>query len=172
MRRWARGMSIRRWRRKRPAASGWTESCSENKTVIPENRWTSIKLAINLLLQKPQLASQAGSQNHLTDVDIPGSELLLQLLDVIHDEPDISTQNLLDRFEESEHKNHLYQLAAVQPAMENEESIDLMFKDCLQRLQNKYIDLRQKQLIEKLQSGEPLSEAEKLEHKQLFTKSR
>ncbi len=140
------------------------------KTIIPENRWTPIRLAINLLLQKPQIGLGAGSQHHLSEADMPGIELLLQLLDVIHDEPDISTQNLLARFSGSDHEAHLYQLAAVQPVMENEESIDLMFSDCLQRLQNKYIDLRRKQLIQKLQSGEALSEAEKLEHRQLFTK--
>ena len=142
----------------------------QQKTVIPENRWTPTKLAINLLLQKPQLGWNTGALYHLSDAKIPGVELLLQLLDVIHEEPDISTQNLLDRFKQSEHEAHLYQLAAVQPAMETEESIDLMFKDCLQRLQNKYIVLRREQLIHKLQSGEALSEAEKLEHKQLFTK--
>ena len=143
---------------------------SQPKTVIPENRWTPTRLAINLLLMKPRLGCGVGSQYHLSEAKMPGVELLLQLLDVIHEEPDISTQNLLARFKDSEHEAHLYQLAAVQPAMENEESIEQMFKDCLQRLQNKYIDLRQKQLIHKLQSGESLSEAEKLEHKQLFTK--
>jgi len=151
---------------------GETPNQQEPRTVIPENRWTTIKLAINLLLLKPQLGSQAGSLNHLSDVKVPGADLLLQLLDTIHDDPEITTQNLLDRFNESEHKSHLYQLAAVQPAMENEESIDLMFKDCLHQLQTQYIKLRRAQLIEKSKSGEPLSEAEKLEHKQLFTKSR
>ncbi len=140
------------------------------KQVIPENRWTAVKLAINLLLQKPQLVAGISSLNYLSDTGIGGVDLLLKLIDLIHEEPDITTQNLLARFKGSEHQSHLYQLAAVQPAMENEESIDQMFNDCLQRLQNKYIDLRQKQLIHKLQSGEALSEAEKLEHKQLFTK--
>ncbi|MCP4492933.1 MAG: DNA primase [Gammaproteobacteria bacterium] len=140
--------------------------------VIPENRWTPIKLAINLLLQKPQLGNQSGTQNHLADAGIPGVDLLLQLLDVIHEEPDISTQNLLDRFKGNDHESHLYQLAAVQPAMENEESIDLMFEDSMQALQNKYITQRRTQLIAKLQTGDILTDDERLEHKQLFTKSR
>lgn len=140
------------------------------KTVIPESRWTATKLAINLLLHKPQLAKNTGSLNHLTEANIPGTDLLLQLLDTIHEEPEISTQNLLDRFKDNPHESHLYQLAAVQPAMENEESIEPMFRDCLQQLQVQYIKIRRQQLIEKSQSGEPLSEAEKCEHKQLFTK--
>jgi hypothetical protein len=44
-----------------------------------------------------------------------------------------------------------------------------MFADCLQSLQKQYIHHRQKQLIAKLQSGETLSEAEKQEHRKLFT---
>jgi len=44
-----------------------------------------------------------------------------------------------------------------------------MFEDCLQRLQKQYIDHRQKLLINKLQAGDELTEAEKLEHKKLFT---
>lgn len=142
----------------------------QKKVVIPENRWTPIRLTINLLLMKPQLGQSIGSQHHLAEADIPGAKLLLQLLDVIQDTPAISTQNLLARFKDSKYESQLYQLAAVQPAMENEASIELMFDDCLQRLQRLYIDRRQKQLIKKLQSGVTLSVSEKREHKKLFTK--
>jgi hypothetical protein len=58
----------------------------------------------------------------------------------------------------------------MEPPIENDESLELMFTDCLQRLQKQYIDHRQKRLITKLQSGETLSESEKLEHRKLFTK--
>lgn len=150
---------------------GETGKNEQPRTVIPENRWTPVKLAINLLLQKPQLGVDAGAQNHLTEADLPGVDLLLQILDIVQDEPDISPQNLLSRFDESDHKHHLYQLAAVQPAMESDESIGQMFDDCLQRIQKKYIGVRREQLIRKLQSGEPLTDSEKLEHKQLFTKN-
>ncbi len=149
---------------------GETGKTEPPRTVIPENRWTPVKLAINLLLQKPQVGLGVGAQHHLTEADLPGVDLLLQILDIVQEEPDITSQNLLSRFDESENKHHLYQLAAVQPAMENDESIDLMFSDCLQRIQNRYIGVRREKLIQKLQSGEMLTDSEKLEHKQLFTK--
>jgi hypothetical protein len=57
----------------------------------------------------------------------------------------------------------------MDPPIEDDDSLERMFADCLQRLQKQYIDHRQKRLITKLQSGEALSEAEKLEHKKLFT---
>jgi DNA primase len=135
----------------------------------PEQHWTPTRLAINLLLTKPALAQVTGNHDELADSDIPGVDLLLKILDHIHDEPEISTQNLLDRFKGDDHETHLYKLAVMQPPIENDESLDRMFADCLLSLQKQYIDHRRKLLITKLQSGEALSEAEKLEHKKLFT---
>jgi len=135
----------------------------------PEQHWTPTRLAINLLLTKPSLALATGTHDELAESNIPGVDLLLKILDRIHEEPGITTQNLLDRFKDDDHEAHLYKLAAMEPPIENDESLDLMFADCLQSLQKQYIDHRQKLLITKLQSGEALSESEKLEHKKLFT---
>ena len=137
---------------------------------LPDQHWTPTRLAINLLLKKPELAQRTGSQYDLGDSGIPGVDLLLALLERIHEEPDISTQNLLDRFRGEEHEAHLYKLAAMEPPVEDDESLEQMFSDCLQQLQKQYIGHRKKRLIEKLQSGEGLSATEKLEHKKLFTK--
>jgi DNA primase len=136
---------------------------------MPEPHWTPTRLAINLLLKKPALAQSTGTHDELAESGIPGVDLLLKILDRIHDEPEISTQNLLDRFKGDDHESHLYKLAVMEPPVEDDESLELMFADCLQSLRKQYIDHRQKQLITKLQSGEALSDAEKLEHKKLFT---
>ena len=140
-----------------------------NTARMPEHRWTATRLAINLLLQKPELANNTTTHHELGEADIPGVKLLLQLLDQIHDEPGISTQNLLARFKGDENESHLYTLAAMDPPIEDDASAEKMFSDCLQQLETKYIGHRKNQLICKLQAGEPLSEAEKLEHKKLFT---
>lgn len=136
---------------------------------LPEQHWTATRLAINLLLKKPALGASTGAQNELADSGIPGVDLLLDLLDIVHEEPEISTQNLLDRFRGKDHEAHLYKLAAMEPPVEDDESLERMFADCLQRLQNQYIHHRQRQLIAKLQAGEALSETEKREHRKLFT---
>jgi len=135
---------------------------------LPEQHWTPTRLAINLLLKKPALGASIGTHNELADSGIPGVDLLLKILDILHEEPDISTQNLLARFSGEDHETHLYTLAAMEPPVENDETLERMFADCLQSLQKQYIRHRQKQLISKLQSGEPLSEAEKQEHRKLF----
>jgi DNA primase len=136
---------------------------------LPEQHWTPTRLAINLLLKKPALAHSTGNHYELAESGIPGIDLLLQILDRIQDDPEISTQNLLDRFRGEEHEPHLYRLAAMEPPIENDESLERMFADCLQSLQKQYINHRQKLLISKLQSGEALSEAETREHRKLFT---
>ena len=148
---------------------GEDQARQQPRSKQPEQHWTPTRLAINLLLTKPALALATGTHDELADSNIPGVDLLLKILDRIHDEPDITTQNLLDRFKEDDHQAHLYKLAAMEPPIENDESLDRMFADCLQSLRKQYIDHRQKQLITKLQTGEELSEAEKLEHKKLFT---
>ena len=144
---------------------GHQKPAPERSLKLPDQHWTPTRLAINLLLLKPSLADNTGAHHELAETDIPGVDLFLQLLDHIHEEPGISTQNLLDRFRGNEHETHLYKLAAMQPAMENEESIDRMFENCLQRLQEKYIKGRRTILIQKLQRGETLSDAEKQELK-------
>jgi len=144
---------------------GHDSTAPEGRIKLPEQHWTPTRLAINLLLQKPSLADNTSAHHELAETNIPGVGLLLQLLDKIHEEPGISTQNLLDRFKGDENESHLYKLAAMQPAMEDEESIDRMFENCLQRLQEKYIKGRKLSLIEKLQRGETLSDSEKQELK-------
>jgi len=142
---------------------------SSIKGRLPEQHWTPTRLAINLLLKKPALGESTGTHNELADSGIKGVDLLLKILDFIHDEPGISTQNLLARFSGDDHEPHLYKLAVMEPPVENDESLERMFADCLQSLQKQYIHQRQKQLITKLQSGEVLSEAEKQEHRKIFT---
>ena len=99
---------------------GHENPASQSKFKLPEQHWTPTRLAINLLLQKPSLADSTGAHHELAETNIPGIGLLLQLLDKIHEEPGISTQNLLDRFKGDENESHLYKLAAMQPAMEDE----------------------------------------------------
>ena len=122
------------------------------------------------MLKKPALANSTGTHHELAESGIPGVDLLLRILDILHEEPEISTQNLLDRFRGDSHETHLYKLAAMEPPVDSDESLERMFADCLQRLQKQYIHHRQRQLIAKLQAGEALTEAEKQEHRKLFSK--
>ncbi len=136
---------------------------------LPEQHWTPTRLAINLLLRKPSLAAATGTPHELADSDIPGIPLLLRLLDLIHEEPDLSTPGLLDRFRGDPNEQHLYRLAAMDPPIDSEENLEKMFSDSLKQLQKQYLDHRRKLLIGKLSTGEALTADEKMEHRRLFS---
>ena len=138
------------------------------RQVIPDHHWTPVRLAINLLLQKPQLASQTGDLDALADTDIPGIDLLLLIIDRIREEPDISPQNLLTRFSGHEHESHLYRIASMTPAMQDDEAdIEPMFADTMQQLRQQYRRARYQSLQRKLDQGHNLSDAEMQEYVQL-----
>ncbi len=140
------------------------------RSRVPEQHWTPTRLAINLLLQKPELAGRAGNLDDLLEADIPGVELLLQLIDRIHEEPDISPQNLLSRFEGHPNEGHLYRIAAMTPAMQNEDSdIPRMFDDAIARLRDQYTKTRLQALQRKLQQGLQLEPHETEEYRRLLT---
>ncbi len=137
---------------------------------VPEQHWTPARLAINLLLQKPALAERAGNLDDLLEADIPGVELLLQLIDKIHEEPGISPQNLLGRFQGHPNEAHLYRIAAMMPAMQNEESdMPRMFDDAIARLRDQYNRSRFQALHRKLQQGNKLDPAETDEYRRLLS---
>ncbi len=139
------------------------------RSVIPEQHWTPARLAINLLLQRPSLATHAGNLEELAETDVPGVDLLLQILDRIHEEPDISPQNLLSRFSGHQNEAHLYKIAAMTPLMKDEEQeIQPMFEDAIKRLRPHYTRSRFRKLQQKLLAGQPLQEQELTEYRQLL----
>ncbi len=149
---------------------GNTQHSRPQKQLVPDHHWTPTRLAINLLLQKPQLAQSAGNLEELCEADIPGIDLLLLIIDQIHEEPGISTQNLLARFAGHQHESHLYKIAAMTPAMQNEESdIEPMFSDAIKQLRQQYKKNRFQKLQNKLNSGDDLNEVE-LEEYLLLTR--
>ncbi len=139
------------------------------RVAVTEHRPSATRLAITLLLLKPSMANSTSTHHEFAETQIPGVHLLLQLIDKIHEEPEISTQNLLRRFSGDDNESHLYKLAAMETPFEDEQSLQHMFDDCLHQLQNKYIDHRKERLITKLKAGEGLTETEKQEHRNLFT---
>jgi hypothetical protein len=100
-------------------------------------------------------------------------ELMLRLIDLIHEEPQITTQNLLDRFSGDAQETFLYRLAAKPPAFTDENAeIPLMFDDALNHLRAKYSENRFNQLQQKLISGQALTEQEKEEYRRFEHKKR
>ncbi|WP_223668668.1 DNA primase [Kangiella shandongensis] len=130
----------------------------------------TIQLALTLLLQKPQLGLSIKNVAWLKTLPEKGPKLLYQLLEIIHNNPKISTGTLLEYWRDHDKLyNRLAQLAVVEreERMQGNEQAEL--NDCMQRLLRQaqtqrldYLRLKDKQ------SGQKLTTAEKSEYQQLL----
>ncbi|MDQ7016813.1 MAG: DNA primase [Gammaproteobacteria bacterium] len=148
------------------------------KRSTPENSlsMTPIRSVIALLLQQPDLFNEIDPKAAFLKQDIPGIELLAQLLNIIQQSPNIHTAALLERFRDQPAEHHLIRLCQWQPATlsegdpeelenETEELHRLYFQHALQQLQTHYEKERLQQLTRQPQ---PLSASEKEELRSLL----
>lgn len=129
------------------------------------DRPSVVRRAIALLLNQPSAALDLDT-GKLEGVSRPGVDLLRDLIEMVRDEPDISTAGLLERWRHHEQGRHLGRLAAVEVPDEADFNPEAELAACLDQLavlgRRERIDF----LIEK-QRLESLSDAEKSELRQL-----
>ena len=117
-------------------------------------RRTPVRLAIALLLQQPALAPAAGDIAALRGLDdLPGLPLLVQLLELSTNEPQITPGAILERFQDSEHEAALWKLATwdhLVPAT----GLETEFVDAMNRVRQLLAERRLQHLNERLQAGE------------------
>ena len=81
------------------------------RAVAPAQKRSLVRAAIAILLQQPSLAMTL--QGHqINGLRLPGVELLLELLGLVEQRPDISTGALLEHFDGREEQASLHKLAA------------------------------------------------------------
>ena len=117
-------------------------------------RRTPVRHAVALLLQQPGLAALAGEPDRFADRELPGCELLQQLLEIARAEPHISTAQILERFRETRYEAPLNRLAAWQRPEGNEADLEQVFRDALMRIEEQIVATEQDRLIRALDSGE------------------
>lgn len=138
-----------------------------------DHQWSNSRLAINLLLQNPTLASNCNPNYQWAESNIPGVPLLLEIIDAIQEDPDISTTNLLEHFREHELGDHLYKLAVMHPPeSEHQESAEKMLSDCLASIQQDFAKKRIQQLTNKAVNGENLTKSEQKEMSMLLSQKK
>ncbi|MCO6441887.1 MAG: DNA primase [Nitrococcus mobilis] len=122
---------------------------------MPTVRRTPVRLALALLLHRPALAQLVDDDevDSLRDLAIPGLPLLVQLLELIHMEPHISSGALLERYHDSEHATALWKLATWDP-MVPDFGMEAEFRDALVRVRALLHRKRLQYLNERLQRGE------------------
>ena len=115
----------------------------------PQRR-TTVRLAVALLLQRPALASLAGEPRRLSVLSLPGVPLLVRLLELLQEEPHLTTGAVLERFSGEEHEAALWKLAAwdhMVPA----DGVEEEFVDSIRRLEALLAEERLQDLHERLQ---------------------
>lgn len=93
---------------------------SESQRRKPRPRATalgtipSVRRAVVLLLQRPSVAAQTDLPDGWQSLDIPGVTLLRDLLEILHQRPDISPAALVERWEDPDTRRHLARLITLE----------------------------------------------------------
>ncbi|MCH9644613.1 MAG: DNA primase [Gammaproteobacteria bacterium] len=124
--------------------------------------------AIALLLHFPVLAQQSIDLTALFNLNVPGKELLVQILMLLRKRPETTVGELLTRWEDTQERSLIANLAARKIPF-TEECAKVEFEDVLKRLINQHNDIQVKNLIEKARQQD-LTDEEKQQLQQLLSK--
>ena len=109
---------------------------------------TPMSRAITLLLQQPKLASEISTPNWLDQCKIPGANLLLSLIEILHERPNLTTAGLLEMWRDSEHGPSLFKLARKE-ILTPENGLAHEFLGALNRIQENHAEQRAEYLLQK-----------------------
>ena len=122
---------------------------------------TPVRLAIALLLEHPHIVKSLGDISVLQPLTIPGVDLLIQLLTLCQQNPNIKTAQLLEYFRDTDQGKQLAKLMCWQHHIEAEAAQDV-FLDSIEKLLNDFVEQRAEFLLQKARTGQ-MSEQEKQE---------
>ncbi len=132
---------------------------------------TPLRVAIALLIHNPALISALDNIALLRQIHTqPGIALLLALIDLIKQYPQITPGRILEHWRESPYEKHLQKLAALIPEIP-ESGYAEEFKGAIRALIKDSQETKIEHLLAKA-NIETLSQAEKVELQQLLAKSR
>jgi len=121
-----------------------------------------IRTAITILLQHPELHKEAGDYQNLEALDVPGVEVLVRLLELLHEHPHLNTAAILERWRDDKNSAHLQRLA-LQTLSLSAEELQHELTGIIRQLQKQATEERQSYLTNKPFSQ--LTNAEKEEVK-------
>ena len=150
------------------AASGMAAAAAplRRAAVTPVQKRSLVRAAIAILLQQPSLALGLQGHHAIAGLRLPGIELLLELLELVQQRPDISTGALLQHFDGREEQAALHRLAALAlPGDEASWSQEL--HDAIIQLEKQLLQQRLDELQAK-QRQQGLDETDKYELRELL----
>jgi DNA primase len=136
------------------------------RPTAPTQKRSLVRAAIAILLQRPSLAISLQGHHAFAGLRQPGVELLIELLELVEQRPDISTGALLEHFAEREELAALQKLAAQeQPGDESKWAEEL--HDAVLQLERQLLQQRLEELQAK-QRAQGLDETDKYELRELL----
>ncbi len=126
-----------------------------------------VRKAIEILLYAPEQAAHVTNRERFTGLDIPGIELLSDLLETLEKNPTLNTAAILERWRDTDEGKQLAKLASWQPPFDNPDSLKQELLGALNRLVAQHREARTEYLLAKANLG-ALSLEEKAELKQLL----
>ncbi len=110
------------------------------KTNVPQRRKpprsggpSPVRVALGLLLRRPQLAERVASTAGWSETELPGADLLVRMVAVLHEAPGITTAGLLERWRDDPDGRHLHRLLEREDPVP-ESGIEAEFDDTVRRL--------------------------------------
>jgi len=136
------------------------------RQIQPIAKRSLVRGAIAVLLQQPSLAMSLGGKHHFQGLRLPGVELLLELLGLVEQRPDISTGALLEHFDGREEQASLHTLAAQ--TMPGDEAMWTQeLHDAVAQLEKQLLVQRLDELLAK-QRQQGLDDTDKYELRELL----
>ncbi len=130
------------------------------------NQYSLVRTAIKLLLSRPSLAKLSESTTALRDIELPGAELLADMIDYIHAHPDTHYGALIEHWRDTPNGRHLAKLASMDD-LDLIDGAEQEFKATMLKLANKQNEKRL--AILKNRRPQELSADEKRELNQLLS---
>lgn len=137
-----------------------------------------VRSAITMLLQQPGVALAVPSSLHFASLDQPGIGLLVELIELVHERPDISTGLILEHFIERDEAAALTKLATARAVettaatpldarvLDDADKRQQTFLDAVSRLEDQAIQQRLEALQPRMSE---LDDAEKHELRELLS---
>lgn len=156
---------------KRPMESTKNSPIAANmQRTATKTGLSPVRMAIMRLLYMPALAQLVKIPNQLAELELPGIEILRQLLELLHEHPHINCAAILERWSALEGMQqsypHLVKLAQWQPEVADEDSLQAEFLGVMESLYSQANEMRLEHLLAKSNHGQ-LNDDEKHELRKL-----
>jgi DNA primase len=126
-----------------------------------------VRMALMRLLYRPELAQSAGQPQRFAELEVPGIKLLVEVLEILQENPKLNSSALLERLRGTENGSHLEKLATWEPEVTTDESLEQEFRGALAQLDQQQLEHRYDFLLARSNQGE-LTPEEKRELQELF----